>query len=130
MKRRLLAAVTAALMVLCLCACGTENGTNAEEQPVTGTCTISVDDFCDDMKIDIHEGDTVYDVLVATGAELETSDTGSGTAIDAINGIENGSEGPMSGWMYEVNDETPMDYCDKHEVSDGDDIEWDFSDGM
>ena len=51
-------------------------------------------------------------------------------AIEAIEGVANGDKGEYSGWIYNVNGEMPMDYCDKLEVNDGDEIVWSFSEGL
>ena len=124
--RRVFAAVLAAA-VLCLCMAGCGAG---EEAKLIGTCTLTVQDQLQDEKVDIAEGDTVYDILMKTDLAVSGKDTGDGIAIEAIEGVANGDKGEYSGWIYNVNGEMPMDYCDKLEVNDGDEIVWSFSEGM
>lgn len=128
MRRILLTIGISVLLIVGLTACGSDE--KSEDAPVIGTCTITVEEFCEEKEMDLHEGDTVYDILLATGAEIADSDTGTGKAIESINGLENGSRGDMSGWMYTVNGKSPMDYSDKFEVSDGDSIVWEFAENM
>lgn len=124
--RKIFAAVLAAA-VLCLCMAGCGAG---EEAKIIGTCTLTVQDQLQDEKVDIAEGDTVYDILMKTDLAVSGKDTGDGIAIEAIEGVANGDKGEYSGWIYNVNGEMPMDYCDKLEVNDGDEIVWSFSEGM
>ena len=71
-----------------------------------------------------------YDILMKTDLAVSGKDTGDGIAIEAIEGVANGDKGEYSGWIYNVNGEMPMDYCDKLEVNDRDEIVWTFSEGM
>ena len=122
------AALTMALCWLAITGCGSED--SGYDKEVIGTCTITIPDFCDAQEMEIHEGDTVYDILMATGVELAGTPGEGGMSIDMINGVENGSKGETSGWMYSVNGEFPTVYCDKLEVTDGDEIVWEFYEGM
>lgn len=117
------------IMTFCLCMAGC-GGSEDNGGATIGTCTITVQDQMEAAEYEIAEGDTVYDVLMKTGLAVSGEDTGNGTAIEAIGGVANGDKGKTSGWMYTVNDEAPMDYCDKLEVSDGDVIVWEFAEGM
>ena len=49
-----------------------------------------------------------------------------GGFISAIGGLAPGGAGPMSGWMFTVNGEMPMEGCDKIILQDGDVIEWTY----
>ena len=75
--RRVFAAVLAAA-VLCLCMAGCGAG---EEAKIIGTCTLTVQDQLQDEKVDIAEGDTVYDILMKTDLAVSGKDTGDGIAI-------------------------------------------------
>ena len=46
--------------------------------------------------------------------------------ISAIGGLAPGGAGPMSGWMFTVNGEMPMEGCDKILLKDGDVIVWTY----
>ena len=116
------------MVVFCLCmaGCGSEDNGGA----VIGTCTITVQDQMQEAEYEITEGDSIYDILMKTGLAVSAEDTGNGLSIEAIEGVANGDKGKTSGWMFSVNGEMPMDYCDRIEVNDGDEIVWEFAEGM
>ena len=88
--RRLFAAVlAAAVLCLCMAGCGAGEG----EAEIIGTCTLTVQDQLQDEKVDIAEGDTVYDILMKTDLAVSGKDTGDGIAIEAIEGVANGDKG-------------------------------------
>lgn len=118
--------VLALSVCMFMAGCGNSKG----DGPVIGTCTVTITDQIEDTSYDINEGDTVYDILMKTGLAVSSTDTGNGMSVEAIGGVANGDKGKTSGWLYYVNDEMPMDYCDKLEVQDGDVIVWEFSEGM
>ena len=128
--KRLIRILAAALMAAVLCLCMAGCGAGEDEAEVIGTCTLTVQDQLQDEKVDVAEGDTVYDILMKTDLAVSGKDTGDGIAIEAIEGVANGDKGEYSGWIYNVNGEMPMDYCDKLEVKDGDEIVWGLSEGM
>ena len=131
MKKKVLTIIAALTLTVCcltFVGCGSED--SGYDKEVIGTCTITIPDFCDAQEKDILEGDTVYDILMASGVELAGTPVEGGMSIDMINGVENGSKGETSGWMYSVNGEFPTVYCDKLEVKDGDEIVWEFYEGM
>lgn len=69
---------------------------------------------------------TVYDALMATGWDVQAEDSDYGKYVTSINGIANGSEGEMSGWVFTVNNEQVMEGCDACKLADGDTVEWTF----
>ena len=73
-----------------------------------------------DMTVDLNEGATVYDVLVATGLPFG----GSSDYVRSINGLAEFAAGPGSGWMYSVNGNVPMMPCGSYVLSDGDYVRW------
>ena len=129
MKKMIMIVVT--IMAVCLCMAGCGGSDSGDNGGVTGaTCVITVQDQMQEAVYEIAEGDTVYDILMKTGLAVSAEDTGDGLSIEAIQGVANGDKGKTSGWMFTVNGETPMDYCDKVTVNDGDEIVWDFAEGM
>ena len=80
----------------------------------------------------LHEGDTVFDILLRAvqqeGIQMEYQGMDAnafGTVyIEGINYLYEFSCGPLSGWMYTVNGETPDYGCSVYEPEDGDVIEW------
>ncbi|MDD4200333.1 MAG: DUF4430 domain-containing protein [Eubacteriales bacterium] len=132
MAKKMSKVICAVVMVMVFCfgmaGCGGSSEDNGGD--IVGTCTITVQDQMQDAEYDIVEGDTVYDILTKTGLAISAEDTGNGLSIEAIEGLANGDKGKTSGWMYTVNGEMSMDYCDMMEVNDGDEIVWEFAEGM
>lgn len=73
-----------------------------------------------DMTVELSEGATVFDALVATGLPIG----GSSEYVRSINGLSEYDYGKTSGWMYSVNDYTPMMSCGSYVLSDGDRVRW------
>lgn len=132
-RRKSVTGIIAAVMmiaVLCLCMAGCGGSNDDSDAAVIGKCTVSISDQLKKTEFDINEGDTVYDILEKTGQPVSAKDTGNGLAIEAIGGVASGDMGKNSGWLFTVNGEMAMDYCDRIEVSDGDEIVWDYVEGM
>lgn len=63
----------------------------------------------------------VYDIAVV-------SEQGPvGTFVTSIQGLENGTCGASSGWLFRINGEFPSEGVDSVELHDGDVVEWVFS---
>lgn len=83
-------------------------------------------------ELEICEGDSVYDVLVAAAKKYGIKIDNKGSSIGAqrfayISGINYLYEydfGDLSGWVYHVNGEAPSVGCGEYILSDGDRIEW------
>ncbi|MBO4229463.1 MAG: DUF4430 domain-containing protein [Clostridia bacterium] len=77
---------------------------------------------------EIRLGDTVYTVLseVTAARRIALDKTGSAESayIRGIGYLYEQEYGPLSGWMYEVNGESPMIGCGQYVCLDGDRIEW------
>lgn len=89
-------------------------------------CYITVDGYCSSKEIGLKGGETVYDILKATGVSVSARSTGYGIYIEGINGRYEFDEGPTSGWIYTVNGTRPSTSCNKYEVKDGDKIVWTY----
>jgi len=63
---------------------------------------------------------TVYDALCYTGVGID----GDGSYVSAINGIREKEHGPMSGWLYSVNGDTPMITCGAYYLNSSDNVYW------
>lgn len=142
-RRGLLARVAAGMAALVLAvtvaACGgtaTDSGADAssettqEEQAVV-TATVEIDGTAGEGEsttydVEVPEGSTVYDALVATGADVNASDSDYGMYVEGIDGLASGDYGDMSGWMFEVNGEMAEVSCSELEVADGDEIVWTY----
>ncbi len=86
----------------------------------------------DKTGMELHEGETVYDLLVRAvrenGIHMENMKTGLGAHgayyISGINHIYEYEYGELSGWMYYVNGEAPSVGCGEYVLKDGDEIAW------
>ena len=137
---RLGAVATALALALTFAACSattsdtTTSDTSSEttqEQQATVTATVEIDATAADGEstsydVEVEEGSTVYDALVATGVDVNASDSDYGMYVMGIGGLASGDYGDMSGWTYEVNGEMAEVNCSELEVSDGDQIVWTY----
>lgn len=74
--------------------------------------------------VGLSDGATVYDALLAAGADVNASSTAYGMYVSSIGGLAEKEHGSMSGWMYSVNGSTPNVACSSYTLSDGDSIYW------
>ncbi|MBK5262488.1 MAG: DUF4430 domain-containing protein [Peptostreptococcaceae bacterium] len=81
-------------------------------------------------KVEIKEGETVFDVLLKVtkdkGIHMEYVSTPlyKSNYIEGIGNIYEIDAGPLSGWMYKVNNWFPNYGCGRYVLKDGDNIEW------
>lgn len=101
---------------------------NAAESKVTVSVTMpeGASASSESAEVSIPAEGTVYDALMATGWDVQAEDSDYGKYVTSINGIANGSEGEMSGWVFTVNNEQVMEGCDVCKLADGDTVEWTF----
>lgn len=137
---RLAAGSAALALALSIAACGgTPAATGAsdattdasQEQQATVSVSVEIDATAGEGEsatydVDVPEGSTAYDALVATGADVNATDSDYGMYVQGINGLAGGDFGDMSGWMFEVNGEMAEVGCSQLEVSDGDAIVWTY----
>ncbi|OUO32517.1 DUF4430 domain-containing protein [Olsenella sp. An293] len=136
---RLVAGAAAFALALAVAACGgtpAATGDDAtadvgQEQQATVAVSVTIDATAGEgesttVDVDVPEGSTVYDALVATGADVNASDSDYGMYVAGINGLAGGDFGDMSGWMFEVNGEMAEVGCSQLEVADGDAITWTY----
>ena len=80
---------------------------------------------------EFQDGDTVYDVLRqagrAHGISISSRGTTFGVYIEGINGLFEFDGGPLSGWMYSVNDWYPNFGAAVYFLQPGDRIEWNYT---
>ena len=119
--------------VLCFSACSKTIGTKPDPDPVPGTekngYTISVSVDAGEAggyfgggiyTFDIRP--SAYDALVKTGLDVE----GSGHYVSGVNGLRELEYGPMSGWIYAVNGNTPSKNPGDYLLEDGDLVTWTY----
>ncbi len=83
------------------------------------------------MTLEIEKGDTVYDILAEATRKnrihMETSGTGELIYVEGIAYLYELQFGDLSGWIYSVNGESASVGCGSYEVSDGDEILWEYT---
>jgi len=123
------------------------------EQPTQPTCTISIScatilnnlSACAEEKkalvpsdgwvlqpvtVPFYEDETVFNVLQRTCKqqgihfEFENTPMYQSAYIEGIGNLYEFDVGPLSGWMYRVNGWFPNYGCSRHQLKDGDNIEW------
>lgn len=102
----------------------TQPATKATE--AVKTCYITVDGYCSSKSVEIKSGDSVYDILKKSGANVSARNSGYGIYVEGINGRFEFDEGPTSGWIYTVNGSRPSTGCSNYEVKSGDKIVWTY----
>ncbi len=81
-------------------------------------------------KVEFYEGDSAFDVLLretrAGNIHMEFVNTPiyNSAYIEGINNIYEFDAGPLSGWMYRVNEKFPNYGSSRYQLTDGDRIEW------
>lgn len=84
--------------------------------------------------MELHEGDTVYDVLSAAcrkfSIQMEHTETIYGIYIEGINQLYEKDCGPLSGWMYRVNGELINASANQYTLKKGDAVEWVYTCSM
>ncbi len=76
--------------------------------------------------VEIEAGETAFSVLLKTLGPDQVIYTGSGSTlyVRAIGGLAEFDRGPLSGWMYRVNEEFPPHSAGVHPLTKGDVVEW------
>lgn len=137
---RLGAAFAALVLAVGLAACGAAPATDgsaasgadeSQEQQANISVTVEIDATAGEGEsttadVDLPEGATVYDALVATGADVNATDSDYGMYVQGINGLAGGDFGDMSGWMFEVNGEMAEVGCSQYELKAGDVVTWTY----
>lgn len=72
------------------------------------------------------QGSTAYDILMQTGLDVDAVSTEYGMYVRAIEGLAEKSAGEASGWLYEVNGESPMVGASSYILQAGDQVCWKF----
>lgn len=123
-----LAALALAVSVAaCSGAPATSDATAADEPQVAVTVEIDAtagEGELTTAEVEVPEGASAYDALVATGADVNASDSEYGMYVQGINGLAGGDFGAMSGWMLEVNGEMAEVAGSELEVAEGDVVTW------
>lgn len=154
MKRKLALTALILMLALALAACGgtadpgVGDGDAAGEAAVTCTVQISCtnalawddldqavadlqpeDGLIVDTTVELAEGATALDALTAVLQEADLSyQLGQGDGyISAVNGLNEGDCGDLSGWLYSVNGESPMFSCNEYVLEDGDLVKLEYT---
>lgn len=132
---RLVGGVAACALALAVAACdaapaASGDASGAEDRSAIAV-TVEIDATAGEGEsttadVEVPEGATVYDALVATGVDVNASDSDYGMYVQGINGLAGGDFGDMSGWMFEVNGEMAEVGCSQYELEDGDVVTWTY----
>ena len=132
---RLSCALATCALALAVTACG---GAPAEDQAAQQNAaepqiavTVEIDATAGEGELTSHsveldEGATAYDALVAAADDVNASETDYGMYVAGVNGLAGGDFGEMSGWMFEVNGEMAEVGCSQYELADGDVVTWTY----
>ena len=135
---RLGAAFAALALAVGLVACGAAPATDgadgsgtdaAQEQQATIEVTVEIDATAGEGEktsatVELPEGATAYDALVAAADDVNASDSEYGMYVQGVNGLAGGDFGEMSGWMFEVNGEMAEVAASELELASGDVVTW------
>lgn len=113
-------------------ASGDASGDAQQEQQAALSVSVTIDGTSAEgesttAEVSVPEGATVYDALVATGADVNASDSEYGMYVMGINGLAAGDHGDMSGWLFTVNGEMAEVGCSQYELADGDAVVWTYT---
>lgn len=106
--------------------------------PSTQTITFSIEkrtmgqgDIVSSTQVSIQDGDTAYTVLQRIASEQGVSVVATGMGptlyVKSIDGLAEFDGGPKSGWMYSVNGDFPQFSAGIYELSDGDQLRWQYT---
>ena len=136
---RLVACTAALMLVLAVAACGGtpatsggDSGADAgQEQQAALEVTVEIDATAGEgeltsAEVELPEGATAYDALVAAADDVNASDSDYGMYVAGVNGLAAGDFGDMSGWMFEVNGEMAEVGCSEYQLADGDVVTWTY----
>ncbi len=106
--------------------------------PSTKTVTLSVEkrtigagDIIKSTEVPLKDGDTAFSLLKRTADErrisIDYSGSGAGLYVQGIDGLKEFNHGPLSGWMYSVNDSFPSISAGSYVLKDGDELRWQYT---
>ena len=124
-----------ALAAFALPACSSEAASEAPDNGAAGVQQAAIEIIlsveaneeagleAQELTISVPEGATAYDALVASGLELQASDSDYGKFVESFAGVA-GTDN--SGWVYSVNGEDALVGCDAFVLSAGDVVKWTY----
>lgn len=134
---RFVGGFAACALALAVAACGGAPATGgdapaadaAQDQQAAISVTVEIDATAGEgeltsAEVEVPEGSSAYDALLATGADVNASESEYGMYVQGINGLAGGDFGSMSGWMLEVNGEMAEVAGSELEVQPGDVVTW------
>ena len=78
------------------------------------------------VHVELEPGQTAYDALVASGANVNARATFYGTYVAAIDGLAEMAHGPMSGWVYAIDGVEPSVAASGRIMRDGQTLVWTY----
>ncbi|SDE10821.1 S-layer homology domain-containing protein [Paenibacillus sp. UNCCL117] len=118
-------------------------GGGETDPPPTGTVTLSVekraiqkDDVIPPTRVALRSGDTAWSLLKreldSRGIRYEArwDSVRNSIYVESIDGDREFDHGPVSGWLYYVNDDMPNKGASEFQLKDGDIVRWRYSKDM
>ncbi|MBQ3055179.1 MAG: DUF4430 domain-containing protein [Oscillospiraceae bacterium] len=128
--------VFALCLVLILCGCQSVSNrdatcrivVSAQTDALTAECLelVPEDGVLLDETVDFETGESLLSVMLRVMRKEKIPLVYEGSFIKSIGGLAPGDAGPMSGWMFSINGELPMEGCDEILLSEGDLVEWTY----
>jgi hypothetical protein len=106
-----------------------DEGSSGSQRQVTVSVTVdgsAAGAGSSSARVSLSSGSTVYDALLAAGANVNASSTPYGIYVSAIGGLAEKEHGGMSGWVYAVNGSEPGVSCSSYVLSEGDSVVWSY----
>lgn len=123
------ATMAAAFLMMALAGCGQQPSSDVgDARDITVSLivdgTMGDKGIIFDEEINLDEGMTAYDALLASGLELELDQSSSAPYVTGIGGLTNADGTMNSGWLLTLNGEMPLEGASDLVLRDGDVIIW------
>jgi len=126
----------AVCLLLLLCGCQSASNLDATCRITVSAQTETLSAECLELvpengvlyseEVKFAEGEDLLAVMIRAMREANLPLAYEAGFITSIGGLSPGASGPMSGWMFTVNGEMPMNGCDEIFLSEGDLVEWTY----
>ncbi|MDR3541010.1 MAG: cell wall-binding repeat-containing protein, partial [Desulfosporosinus sp.] len=115
----------------------TPSGGGGSVSPVQSNITLTVvgkngQILLPSTTVPLESGDTAYSILVKKLGQGQVTITGAGSSfyVSGINGLNAGTDGPTSGWMFSVNGVYPSAGAAAITLKNGDAVAWRYTTNM
>lgn len=105
----------------------TEQGSQNSKK-ITISVSVSGNIVSGSEEVKLNKNASAYDALKALAKQMGWSISGGASYVKGIGGEMEKSAGPLSGWTYSVNGDTPNKSAGSYKLKDGDSVDWTFVD--